>query len=76
MQHGDGDARHQQIDDENSLGDGVVDAAEGKAVEGKAARQRKRRDLALVLAAQPIAGSKALVSKGRMARSYGARATR
>ena len=49
MQDGNGDARHQQIDDEHRLGYGMVDLAEGGAVEGKAARQRQGRNLPFVL---------------------------
>ncbi len=46
---GDGDARHQQIDDEHRLGRGPVDPAEGPTVEREAAREEQRRQMPLTL---------------------------
>ena len=55
MLGGDGDARHQQIDDEDGLGCRMVDAAEGPAVEGKAARHEQGGEVAL-MGSGPVQG--------------------
>src|SRR5688572_33476411 len=49
MHDGNGDARHQQIDDEHRLGLGPVDPAESPTVERKAARERQCRQMPLTL---------------------------
>ena len=41
MLGGDGDARHQQIDDEDGLGGGMVYAPKGQCVENEAAHQEQ-----------------------------------